>query len=182
MDKTKKKRWVMWLLIILGIAVVVIAAFFIVRAFVGSNYGLKEYSNIEESADGVSIKLNSVERLPMTDEKCQERMTVLTASDENYDCVIANVTITNNTGETLDYSYRNFRYKHPRSEQLVRTAITLTSFEGVDVTKELASGESHTQEAHLTIRKDDNLNELQLVYLVDPSADDSAEIMLPLSN
>jgi hypothetical protein len=177
----KNKRWLKWLLIILGIVALVVAAIFIVQAIMGGNkYGTKEY-NTEASAEGITIKLNSVERLPLTDEKCQERVTVLTASDDEYDCVIANITVTNTTDKTFDYSYRNFGYRSPRSENILRTAITLISFEGVDVTKEIAPGENHSQEVHLTIQKNVNLTDLQLVYRVNPNAEGGgAEITLPL--
>lgn len=178
---TKGKRWLKWLLIILGVIVLAVAAFLIAKPIIdNAKYGTKEY-NTEESADGIAIKLTSVERLPLTDEKCQERVTVLTASDDEYDCVIANVTITNTSDETRDYSYRNFGYRDPRSDRILRTAITLLSFEGVDVTKELKPNESHSQEVHLTLRKTVNLSDLRLVYRVNPNAEDGgAEISLPL--
>jgi hypothetical protein len=180
MDKMKNKRWLKWLLIVTGAVIVIVAGFFIVQSIMtGAKYGTKEY-NTEASADGVTVKLNSVERLPLTDEKCQERVTVLTASDDEYDCVIANVTVTNTSSKTLDYSYRNFGYLDPRNDQILRTAITLISFEGVDVTKEIAAGESHSQEVHLTLRKNVVLSDLQLVYRVDPNAENGAEIKLQL--
>lgn len=175
-----KKRLKLWLLIILGVAVIAVGGFFLFKAIKGDGSSFKEYG-IEQSADGISIKLNTVEKLPMVSEKCQERVTVLTSSDENYNCVIANVTITNNTDKKFDYSYRNFGYRDPRADKVLRTAITYISFEGVDVTKELAPGESHTQEVHLTIQKKVNLEDLEIVYKVNPNAEDGgSEISLPL--
>lgn len=171
MAETKKGGRLKWLLIILGVIALAVAAFFIIRGMSGDGSSFKEY-NTEQSAGGVTIKLSSVERQPMVSEKCQERVTVLTSPDESYDCVIANVTVTNDSNEVYPYSYRNFAYTDPRADKPVRTAITLTSFEGVDVTEDLEPGQSHSQEVHLTIRKDVKLDDLALVYLVDPSADD----------
>jgi len=180
MADVKKKRLKMWLFIILGVIVLGVAAFFIVKAMQGDGSSFKEY-NTEQSADGVAVKLNTVERLPMVNEKCQERVTVLTSSDDNYDCVIASVTVTNNSDKPYDYSYRNFGYRDPRADKLLSTAITLTSFEGVDVTEELAPGQNHTQEVHLTIRKTVNLEDLEIVYRVNPKAEaGSSEIKLAL--
>lgn len=180
MDKMKNNRWIKWLLIILGVLILAIVAFFVVRALVGDGSSYKEYDT-QETADGIAVRLNSVERLPMTSEKCQERVTVLTSSDDRYDCVIANVTITNNTDKDYDYSYRNFGYRSPRSDKLLGTAITLTSFKGVDITKDLKPGESHTQEVHYTLQKTVNLSDLRIVYQVDPRADDGGrEILLQL--
>lgn len=181
MADVKKKRLKMWLLIILGVIVLGVGAFFIVKAIQGDGSSFKEY-NTEQSADGVVVKLNTVERLPMTDEECQERVTVLTSSDDSYDCVIANVTVTNNTDKPYDYSYRNFGYYSSQTPDKIRgTAITLISFEGVDVAEEIPAGENHSQEVHLTIRKDVNLEDLEIAYKVNPKAEDGGAIIkLPL--
>jgi len=179
MNQIKNKRWLKWLLIVLGAAAVVVAAIFIVQAIMTSTkYSTKEY-NTEASAEGITIKVNSVERVAMLDEKCQERI-VLLGNKEKYDCLIINVTVTNTTDGTYDYSYRNFGYRDPRSDKLLSTSITSINFEGVDVTKELAAGESHSQEVLLSIQNTVNLSDLELVYRVNPGADDGAEITLPL--
>jgi hypothetical protein len=179
MKQTKNKRWLKWLLVILGVIAVAVAAVFIVQAVMhGAKYGTKEY-NTEASAEGIAIKINSVERVAMIEEKCQERI-VLFGNKEDFDCLIINVTITNTTDETFDYSYRNFGYRDPRSDKLLSTGLTNISFEGVDVTKELAPGESHSQEVNLSVRNTVNLSDLELVYRLDPSADNGAEITLPL--
>jgi hypothetical protein len=179
MAKVKGKRWLKWLLIILGVIILAVAAFLIAKPIIdNAKYGTKEY-NTEETTDGISIKVNSIERAPMLDEKCQERI-VLFGNKENYDCLIINVTVTNTTDETYDYSYRNFGYRDPRSDKLLSTAITLISFKGVDVTKELKPGESHSQEVHLSVRNTVNVSDLQLIYRVDPKAEDGAEISLQL--
>lgn len=179
-EANKKNHTKLWILIILGIVALAVAAFFIIKAMQDGGSSFKEY-NIEQSADGITVKLNTVERLPMTDTKCQERVTVLTSSDDSYDCVIANVTITNTGNKEYAYSYRNFGYRDPRADKILNTALTLTTFEGVDVTEDLAPGQSHTQEVHLTIRKTVDLEGLEIVYKVNPKADDGgAEITLPL--
>jgi hypothetical protein len=182
MAVTKKGGRLKWLIIILGVAALGIAAFFIIKAVTGGDgSSYKEYG-VEQSAGGLAVKLNSVERQPMVSEKCQERMTVLTSSDDGYDCIIASVTVTNNSDATIDYSYRNFGYRDPRANgKTYSMAITLISFEGVDVTKELKPGASHTQEAHLVISKPVKTDELQLVYKVDPRAEGGGpEIVLDL--
>lgn len=176
MDNAKKKTWVKWLIVILGVVALAVAAFFVVKSMAGNEYGTKEY-NVEETAEGISVKLTSLERLPMTDAKCQER-TFVTGSDESKDCVIANVTITNNTDKDYEYSYRNFGKRDPkRGDDVYRMALTrVTTYEGVDVTKKLAPGESHSQEAHLSLDKKDKLSELQLVYRIA----DGTEISIQL--
>lgn len=179
MNQTKNKRWLKWLLIVLGAAVVVVVAIFIVQAIMGgAKYGTKEYST-EASAEGLTIKVTSVERVAMLDEKCQERI-VLLGNKEDYDCLIINVTITNNTDGTFDYSYRNFGYRDPRSDKLLSTSLTNINFEGVDVTKELAAGESHSQEVLLSIRNTVNIGDLELVYRIKPGTDNETTITLPL--
>ena len=179
MNQTKNKRWLKWLLIILGAAAVIVAAIFIVQAIMtGTKYSTKEY-NTEASAEGIAIKVTSVERVAMLDEKCQERI-VLLGNKEDYDCLIINVTVTNNTDGTFDYSYRNFGYRDPRSDKLLTTSITNINFKGVDVTKELAADESHSQEVLLSIRNTVNLSDLELVYRVNPGDDNEATITLPL--
>jgi len=175
----KNKRWLKWLLIVLGAAAVIVAAIFIVQAIMtGTKYSTKEY-NTEASAEGITVKVTSVERVAMLDEKCQERI-VLLGNKEDYDCLIINVTITNTTDGTYDYSYRNFAYRDPRSDKILSTSLTNVNFEGVDVTKELAAGESHSQEVLLSVRNTVNLGDLELVYRVNPGTDNEAEITLPL--
>lgn len=176
MADVKNKKWVKWMLIISGIVALAVVAFFVVKSMLGNEYGTKEY-NVEETAEGITIKLTSLERLPMTDAKCQER-TFVTGSEESKDCVIANVTITNNRDEDYKYSYRNFGKRDPkRGDDVYRMALTrVTTYEGVDVTKTLAPGESHSQEAHLALDAKDKLSEIQLVYTVS----DTTEISIQL--
>lgn len=176
MANAENKKLVKWLLVILGVIALAVAAFFVVKAMMGNEYGTKEY-NVEATAEGITIKLTSLERLPMSDAKCQERMFV-TGSDESKDCVIANVTITNNRDETYKYSYRNFGKRDPkRGDDVYRMALThVLSFKGVDVSKELAPGESHSQEAHLSLDAKDKLSELQLVYTVAAGTEISIQL------
>ena len=181
MNEKKNKAWLKWLIIILGVVALVIAAFFIVQAVMhNTKYSTKEY-NIEESADGVTVKLNTVERLPMEDEKCLERI-VLIGKEETFDCLIANMTITNNTDDEYDYSYRNFGHRDAlNGDKVMPTSITRVGYEGIDVTKDMASGESHTQDVLYSIQNTENLNDIQIIYKVNPRADDGgAEISLPL--
>lgn len=179
MNEKKNKTWLKWLIIILGIVAVGVAIFFIVRAFVGDGSSYKEY-NTEQSADGITIKLNTVERLPMESEKCQERVLLL-GNKEDFTCVIANITITNNTGKEYDYSYRNFGYRRAGDDRLRSTAITLTSYQGIDITKDMAAGESHTQDVFYSIQKQFELSDMKVIYKVDPKAEDGkSEISLAL--
>lgn len=177
MVEAKNKAWVKWLLIILGVVALAIVAFFVVKPMIeNAEYGTKEY-NVEESADGIAVKVTTLERLPMADPKCQER-TFVPGSDESKDCVIANVTITNNSDTDYDYSYRNFGKRDPkRGDDVYRMALTrVTTFEGVDVTKTLAPGESHSQEAHLDLDKKDKLSDIQLVYRVTGDTEISIQL------
>lgn len=164
MATTKNKR-IIWLLIISGIVVLGVAAFFIVRAITSDGSSFKEY-NTEQTADGITLKLNTVERLPMENEKCLERV-VLMGKKENYTCVIANVTITNTTDKEYAYSYRNFGYREPGNDKLRPYAITQVSFKGIDITKDMKAGESHTQDVFYSIEKDIDLSTLKMVYRVD---------------
>jgi hypothetical protein len=168
-----------WLLIILIIIVLAAAAFFIIKAMHGDGSSFKEYGT-EQSADGITVKLNTVERLPMENEKCLERV-LLIGKKEDFTCVIANITITNNTGKEYDYSYRNFGYRQTGEDKLRAPAITLTSFTGIDITKDMAAGESHTQDVFYSIQKRFNLSDISMIYKVNPKAEDGkSEIALPL--
>lgn len=175
MAATKNKR-IIWLLIISGVVVLGVAAFFIVRAITSDGSSFKEY-NTEQTADGITLKLNTVERLPMENEKCLERV-ILLGNKEDYTCVIANITITNTTDKEFDYAYRNFGYREPDNDKLRPYAITQVSFKGIDITKDMKPGESHTQDVFYTIQKKIDLSTLKMIYRVDPKG--GAEISLPL--
>lgn len=173
----KRLKWI--IVIILGVIALAVGAFFVIQAMIGDGSSYKEYGT-EQTADGITVKLNSVERLPMTNEKCLERI-VLIGNKENFTCVIANVTITNNTDKTYDYSYRNFGYRDPRSEKILTTSITNINFKGIDVTKDITPSKSHTQDVLYSIQKKVSLSDLKIIYKVDPKAGDGgAEIALQL--
>jgi hypothetical protein len=179
MVKMKNSGRMKWLLIILGVVALAIAVFFIVRAMTGDGSSFKEYDT-EQSSEGVAVKLNTVERLPMASEKCQERI-LLIGKEEDFYCLIANVTITNNTDRKYDYSYRQFGYIDPRTNKLRPTAITRITFPGIDITKDMPPRESHTQDVFYVIQNVVSPSDIKMIYKVDPKAEDGeTEIALPL--
>jgi hypothetical protein len=175
----KKSKRLTWILVILGVIILGVSTFFIIKAVIGDGSSFKEY-NTEQTVDDVTVKLNSVQRFPMEREECQERV-VLFGNVEDFYCLIANVTITNNTDKEYDYSYRNFGYIEPGTNKRRITAITRITQKDIDITKDMAPGESHTQDVFYTTYNDTVMSDFKITYKVNPKAGEGeSEIVLPL--
>lgn len=144
--------------IIVGALIIIGLGTWLIVMAMGGSVGNRTAYGTEGSIDGKTIAVSDVERLPMTNPTCDD-VIMLFATKENYDCIIANVTITNDTDQPYEFDPLFLETLSPTLENAEYQPLpSYRDDEAMTASTTIEPGSSYTYKLYVSIEKGEELD------------------------